>query len=105
MKHKIFIGAILICTFILQNTLVADETITEQKKLLDKIMPDVGFRYFSGYYSEVHNLPAMFAHGSIDGSKLTVVGVGFYKEFAMNEWDKAIQTYKALLIIRGYDPH
>ncbi len=105
MKLNMGIGALLVCCILFQTTLIAEETITEQKKVLDGITPDVGFKYFSGYYFDLHNLPAIYAHGYKDASGLTVVGIGFYKEFAMNEWDKAIQTYKALLIIRGYEPH
>ncbi len=72
-------------------------------KTMENIPAKDGFRYFSGYYDTLNNLPAMYAHGtSKEGSKLTVVGHGMEQDFPMGEIDKAFSSYRDLLTARGY---
>jgi len=42
----------------------------------------------------------MYAHS---GNAITVVGRGFVREYPIQEWRKAVQAYRALLITNGYD--
>lgn len=49
------------------------------------------------------NYPTIWASQS--GKQiLTVEGVGFKREFDMEDFDKAIEAYKALLTLNGYKP-
>ena len=85
------------------------EKIAQEKiDALDSIRIDTGFQYFSGYYpdpDEYHNHPTIFASSSEEtGHILTVTGNDFYKEFSINEYSKAVEAYKSLLLERGYKP-
>jgi len=74
-----------------------------ETKALNEIRPTDGYKYFSGYDSKYNNLPTMYTYG-YKNSKIVVVGKGFIKEFSINEFSKAVQAYKALLILNGYEP-
>jgi hypothetical protein len=71
---------------------------------LDAISPDDGFRYFSGNREPMHNHPAMYASGSGEDARLTVVGSNADRAFPVAEPDAAFAAYRALLVERGYLP-
>ncbi|MDB2562194.1 hypothetical protein N9X61_01170 [Sulfurimonas sp.] len=76
---------------------------------MDEITPIDAFDHFSGYTGKSYegisftNYPTIWA-SKTGGEKLTVSGVGYRKEFAMKDFDKAIKAYKALLILNEYNP-
>ena len=75
------------------------------KMTLDQVKTKHGFEYYSGYLPNrgSGNFPTMYAHGSGNGSAITVVGRGFMCEYPVHEWRKAIRAYRALLIESGYE--
>jgi hypothetical protein len=77
--------------------------VPEMVKTMKHISATDGFRYFSGYYDTLKNLPAIYAHGhSSTGDKLTIVGPGAEQKFPIQQFDKAISAYRELLAKRGY---
>ena len=77
--------------------------VSEMVKTMKNISATDGFRYFSGYYDTLSNLPAIYAHGhSSTGDKLTIVGPGTEQEFPIQQFDKALSAYRELLAKRGY---
>lgn len=82
----------------------AAELTPGEKAALGGITPITGYKYFSGNYENSHNHPAIFAYGYKEDTKLVVTGRGFYKEFSINEWSKAVEAYKSILIVKGYEP-
>jgi hypothetical protein len=74
------------------------------QKCLGSISPIEGYRYFSGNENSLHNHPAMYASGSGNDAKLTVLGVGVDKAFPAAEPEAAFAAYRELLVARGYLP-
>ena len=83
----------------------ADKRRVEQlgKMTLDQVKTKDGFEYYSGYLPTPSNFPTMYAHGGHNGNAITVVGRGFMREYPVHEWRKAVQAYRALLIVNGYE--
>ena len=82
----------------------AEELAAEDKSILGKIRPRTAYQYFSGYYKNNHNHPAIYAFGYKQHAKLVVTGRGFYKEFPISQWSKAMAAYKSVLRNTGYMP-
>ncbi len=106
-KIVLISGVILLIIFLIPSffswVLPPRPSVPEMVKTMRNISAIDGFRYFSSYYDTRNNLPAIYAHGhSSTGSKLTVVGPGMEKEFAIRQFDEAISTYKEVLSKRGY---
>ncbi|MBI3915470.1 MAG: hypothetical protein HY322_00485 [Betaproteobacteria bacterium] len=70
------------------------------KMTLDQVTTKDGFAYYSGHLPVEGNFPAMYAH---TGNAITVLGRGFMREYPIHEWRKAVQAYRALLIMNGYE--
>jgi hypothetical protein len=102
--RQIKIISILVLVFCFHAYVNAEELAEDMKAVLWKIAPSTAYKYFSGYYENNHNHPAMYAYGYKENAKLVVTGRGFYKEFSINEWSKAIEAYKSILVDRGYEP-
>lgn len=83
----------------------ADKRRVEQlnKMTLEQVKTKDGFEYFSGYLPTASSFPTMYAHGGYKGNTITVVGRGFRREYPVHEWRKAVQAYRALLIMNGYE--
>jgi len=83
----------------------ADKRRVEQigKMTLNQVKTKDGFEYYSGYLPTPGNFPTMYAHGGGTGNAITVVGRGFVREYPIHEWRKAVQAYRALLIMNGYE--
>jgi len=73
------------------------------KMTLDQVKTREGFEYYSGYLPTPSNFPTMYAHGGASGNAITVVGRGFMREYPIHEWRKAVQAYRALLVVNGYE--
>lgn len=63
----------------------------------------IGFKYFSGNLGSSGNFPAMYAHGYNGGKGVTVIGRGYHRTFAIEDWEDALRAYKALLELSGYE--
>lgn len=61
-----------------------------------------GFRFFSGYYRNLNNHPAIYAASGKGGYILTVIGAGQEKKFSMEEADEAFKFYLKFLKEQGY---
>ena len=93
-----------------RNPAVAAQYISQHKEAIDnmgdqelkKLPPISVFKFLSGNTDPVNNLPMMFAHGSKQERKVTVVGCGVQKEFPLQEMDEAMKIYKELLTLNGY---
>ncbi len=106
-KITLFFGVILLIILLIPSffswVLPPRPPVPEMVKTMRNISAADGFRYFSGYYNTLNNLPAIYAHGhSSTGDRLTVVGPGMEKEFPILQFDEAISTYKEFLSKRGY---
>ena len=97
----ISIFIIIVCW---RPSLCADELNKIGASPLSKTTPYMAFNYFSGYIESVNNHPTIYAGGYKENAKVIVVGRGFYKEYSIKNIDKAFESYKALLIISGYEP-
>lgn len=100
-KFKLFS---IVIFWVFCSQVIAAELTPDEESALGRITPNTGYKYFSGNYENSHNHPAIYAHGHKENAKLVVTGRGFYKEFSINEWSKAVEAYKSILIVRGYDP-
>ena len=65
---------------------------------LEDVPTYLGFEYYSGNMGTMSNFPTMYT----SSSGITIVGKGYNKTFPINEFDEAIRTYKAFLVLRGY---
>ena len=79
-------------------------SVLSPKGLADKTIktttPTEMFRTASGYYCDFCNdLPTMYAHS---GNKIKVVGPNFEKEFALQDFDQAVNAWRALLTSQHY---
>jgi len=106
-KVILFSAGILFLIFLIPNffssVLPPRPAVPEMVKIMKNIPATDGFRYFSGYYDNLNNLPAIYAHGhSSTGDKLTIVGPGTEQEFSIRRIDEAFLLYKELLSKRGY---
>lgn len=106
LRMALFIAVTLFCIWIIIgifNYLPPRPPVPEMVKIMKNIPARDGFRYFSGYYDTLNNLPAMYAHGtSRGGGKLTVVGPEMEQDFSIHQMDKAFFAYRELLEKRGY---
>lgn len=71
-----------------------------QEKPIKTVTPTEMFRIASGYYCDYFNdLPAMYAHS---GNKIKVVGPNFEKEFDLQNFEQAVNAWRALLTSQHY---
>jgi hypothetical protein len=106
-RIALYLAVILLCLWITKSTLEyllpPRPPVPEMAKIMKNVSATDGFRYFSGYYDTLNNLPAMYAHGtSSEGGKLTVVGPGMEQDFPIRQIDRAFSLYRELLRTRGY---
>jgi hypothetical protein len=67
-----------------------------ERKMLGQIGSADGFAFLSGYCSDVHIHPTIFAHGYPD-MKLTVIGPSFRQDFPLARHKQAYEAYVRLL--------
>lgn len=73
----------------------------EQNDVLKHVTTSTGFKYLSGNEGGVHDNPAVYSV-LLDEYTLVVVGRGSEEMFGPTEWDRAFDTYRALLTKRGF---
>lgn len=104
MKLTRFVIVALLGCIVFSAPVFSRELTEDKIQILRTIIPSSGFKYFSGYFKNYHNHPAIYAHGYKENATLTVVGKDYLQEFPMSESSKAFQAYRALLFKRGYQP-
>ena len=106
MKSFAAVAAAIVTAICMQAPVYGqDRELTEaQRQVMSQIYPTTGFRYLSGYSQELHNHPAMYAFQAPGGQRLVVVGRDFIQSFPIEDWSKAVEAYRQLLVKRGYEP-